>query len=96
MTKKEIEQLMPIIDEDGDGKINLLEFDGTIREYHRRLIMRTPLGGEESGDDSSKSAVSLLFSPSRVSTKCPCCEIGLAEPPIERNPRYGDHDYSYL
>ena len=79
--------MISIIDLDSDGKINILEFDKMLREYHRKLLSRDAAGaGEE--PDSDKSTTSLVFSPSRVSTKCEHCLIGKAEPPKERNPRF--------
>ena len=81
--------MIGIIDLDSDGKINILEFDKMLREYHRKLLSRE--GGADNpldSEDDVKSAVSLTFSPSRVSTKCEHCLIGVAEPPRERNPKY--------
>ena len=82
--------MISIIDLDGDGKINILEFDKMLRDYHRKLLCREQggvTGEQESDDANSRSTVSLSFSPSRVSKKCEHCLIGKAEPPKERNPR---------
>lgn len=74
---------------DHDGRINILEFDKIIRHYHRLLLSQKFDSEPETEDEElKKSAISLTFSPSRVSSKCPNCEIGLAGPPQERNLRY--------
>ena len=79
--------MISIIDLDSDGKINILEFDKIIRDYHRKLLSHGE-GVDDLDLDDVKSAVSLTFSPSRLSTKCEHCQIGMAEPPKERNPKY--------
>lgn len=69
--------------------IDILEFDKIIRHYHRLILSQKYDSEPDTEDDElKKSAISLTFSPSRVSHKCPHCEIGLAEPPQERNLRY--------
>ena len=80
--------MIGIIDTDRDGKVNILEFDKMLRDYHRKLLSRGA-GGEDhlDSEDDNKSATSLVFSPSRVSTKCEHCLIGKAEPPRDGNPR---------
>ncbi len=90
MTKAEVQSLVKLLDVDGDGMINILEFDKIIRRHYHTLLAQlqalfSPTGS--SSDGSRCSTPGLLFSPSRVSTKCPSCEIGIAEPPIERNPK---------
>ncbi len=89
VTKAELHSLMTILDADGDGMIDILEFDKIIRQHHRKLMAQlqafmSPAGSSDSGSCSSPG---LLFSPSRTSAKCPSCAIGLAEPPVERNPK---------
>ena len=82
--------MISIVDLDSDGKINILEFDKMLRDYHRKLLCREQGRAaieEDALDGNSMSAVSLNFSPSRVSHKCEHCLIGVAEPPKERNPR---------
>lgn len=82
--------MISIVDLDQDGKVNILEFDTMLRDYHRKLLSREEGAaddGQDSDDEGGKSSTSLVFSPSRVSTKCDHCLIGKAEPPRERNPR---------
>ena len=79
--------MISIIDLDSDGKVNILEFDKMLRDYHRKLLGREEGASDDSDTDDLKS-ISLVFSPSRVSTKCEHCLIGMAEPPKERNPKY--------
>ena len=89
MGKEEIKQLINIIDKDNDGFISILDFDQTIREHHRTLLHKKSRKQETEGYGSAGgSAVSLSLSPSRTSSKCPRCLIGLAEPPSETLPRY--------
>lgn len=86
-TKAEIQELIKIVDIDGDNGIDILEFDKLIREFHRKLQAGYfPAEGKD--DLHGESAVSLTFSPSRLSVKCPHCSIGLAEPQGELNSRF--------
>ena len=88
-TRAEIDQMIAIIDLDSDGKVNILEFDQMLRDYHRKLLSREEGNSDEFDSDTDDlKSVSLVFSPSRVSTKCEHCLIGMAEPPKERNPKY--------
>ena len=81
--------MITIIDLDSDGKINILEFDKMLRDYHRKLLSREEGASDDLDSDvDDLKSVSLVFSPSRVSTKCEHCLIGNAEPPKERNPKY--------
>ena len=86
MTRTEIEELVKILDADGNGAVNILEFDKVIRKHHRALQSKAQSFSSDE-EAALMSAVSLLLSPSRVSEKCPKCNIGLAEPPPDRNLR---------
>ena len=86
MTRSETAQLIKILDINNDGQLDILEFDRMIRKEHRRLVAKSVSSLDSENEQGSTP--SLVFSPSRVSTKCPNCEIGRAEPPSERNPRY--------
>lgn len=87
-SRSEIDRLISIIDFNQNGRIDILEFDKIIRHYHRLMLSQKYDSEPDTEDDEmKKSAISLTFSPSRVSHKCPDCDIGLAEPPIERNQR---------
>jgi len=78
-SKAEIDHLLSIIDQDKDGRINILDFDKVIRHYHRLMLAQKYDSEPDTEDDElKKSGISLTFSPSRISTKCPHCEIGLA------------------
>ena len=83
MTRLEISQLISVLDVNKDGEVSFLELEQTIQGEHQRLLGRlvSPGTGEAEGNGGS------MFSLSRVSMKCPNCEIGIAEPPAERNPR---------
>ena len=69
--------------------INILGFDRMIRDYQKQLIVHrhSSFVVTDEDDELKKSSVSLTFSPSRVSVKCPHCSIGVAEPVAEWNPR---------
>lgn len=86
MTRSETNELIKILDINHDGQLDILEFDRMIRKEHRRLLAKSVSSLDSENEQGSTP--SLMFSPSRVSTKCPNCEIGRAEPPSERNPRY--------
>ena len=86
VTRSETEELVKILDTDGNGTVNILELDKIIRKHHRALQSRAPSFSSDE-EIASMSAVSLLLSPSRVSEKCPRCDIGLAEPPPDMNVR---------
>ena len=87
-TRAEIDQMISIIDLDSDGKVNILEFDQMLRDYHRKLLSREEGNSDDFDSDADDlKSVSLVFSPSRLSTKCEHCLIGAAEPPKEKNPK---------
>lgn len=85
MTKAEVEKLIKILDTDGNGMINILEFDKIIRQHHHKLLAQ--LQALVSPAEGRSSTPGLVFSPSRVSAKCSSCSIGVAQPPIETNPK---------
>lgn len=88
-SRAEIDRLISILDFNHNGRINILEFDKIIRHYHRLLLSQKYDSEPDTEDDEmKKSAISLTFSPSRLSYKCPNCEIGIAAPPIEKNLRF--------
>ena len=70
---------MKIIDS-GERQLNILDLDRMIRDYQRTLPQPKDIFTEP-------ECSYVTFSPSRVSVKCPHCDIGVAEPPVERNPR---------
>lgn len=88
-TRTEVESLINIIDPQGSGSVNILQFDKMISDYKRKLEQ----AASKAEDDtvilrSSQSTKDLIFSPSRVSVKCVHCGIGTAEPPKEKHARY--------
>jgi len=87
VTRLEINQLISVLDVNKDGEVSFLELDQTIQKEHQRLLARSVSSGTEETGSNGGSTDGLTFSLSRVSVKCPNCEIRIAEPPTERNPR---------
>ncbi len=74
---------------DNNGRIDILEFDKVVRGYHRVLLsQRHADRSSEPDEDMIVPTANLTFSPSRLSIKCPNCDIGLAGPPKEKGLRY--------
>ncbi len=92
-TRTEIDSLIKIIDPQGSGSVNILQFDKIISDYRRKLQQASVDADDD--DLTAKSAQELTFSPSRVTVKCSRCGIGIAGPPREKHARYYNQSLSY-
>jgi len=64
--------------------VNILQFDKLISDFRRKLQQAE---SDATPDSIPVPAAEMVFSPSRVSIKCPHCTIGMAAPPRERASR---------
>ena len=89
LTKAETDMVLNVLDTDSNGIVDISEFNQMIRHHHQRL-QSEKLSREASimSDEEDEPSVCLRLSPSRLSTPCPHCHIGKAEPTTDQAPRY--------